>query len=370
MSQNPINLNDKADVKFWQDYLKLNGFDCGSTDGIAGKKTQEKTCSYKNSVGLPPTFEIDDNTAQSVLSCKKLPILKINKSNKYVQIWKWYLTKNGFICETQDDTFDKSTFDQTVAYQKAKGLDTDGVVGQMTLATVPQFLQEATQTQETPKETPQEINMELSANAYQLILDYEVGGGMSYYNRFLIKPTIPGGSSGVTIGIGYDLGFNTVSVFNSDWENSGLDKTIIKRLEKYCGKSSASSSYLKEISDIRIPWECAQYVFNTLTIPKFKALTIKTFPGAFEKLSDDAFGALVSLVFNRGASVSGSSRINMLNIKNACKNLNGQELVNKIYTEIINMIPIWEGKSIYNGMKERRTAEAKLVKAGGAKKTV
>ena len=48
-----------------------------------------------------------------------------------------------------------------------------------------------------------------SPKALDLILKYEVGGGKSYYDRFLAKPTWPGGASGMTLGIGVDCGYYT-----------------------------------------------------------------------------------------------------------------------------------------------------------------
>ena len=59
----------------------------------------------------------------------------------------------------------------------------------------------------------------LSDKAYNLILKYEVGGGSAYYNKALKNPCYPGGASGVTIGIGYDLGYNTKAQFTNDWKS-------------------------------------------------------------------------------------------------------------------------------------------------------
>ena len=56
-------------------------------------------------------------------------------------------------------------------------------------------------------------------------------------------------------------------------------------------------------------------IFTTLTWPKFTKLAEKTFPSLSE-LHPDAYGAIVSLVFNRGTSLKGNSRKEMVNIKN------------------------------------------------------
>lgn len=57
----------------------------------------------------------------------------------------------------------------------------------------------------------------LSPKGYQLILDFEVGGGKVYYSKFLAVATWPGASSGVTTGVGYNCGYNSCSVILSNW---------------------------------------------------------------------------------------------------------------------------------------------------------
>src|SRR3981081_336751 len=53
-----------------------------------------------------------------------------------------------------------------------------------------------------------EIAQMYSERAYELIIDFEVGG-RSEYERTYQRPEWPQGESGVTIGVGYDLGYNT-----------------------------------------------------------------------------------------------------------------------------------------------------------------
>jgi len=48
-----------------------------------------------------------------------------------------------------------------------------------------------------------------SKNTLDLLLEYEVGGGQSYYNKKLSRFTWPGGASGPTIGIGIDTAYYT-----------------------------------------------------------------------------------------------------------------------------------------------------------------
>ena len=178
-----------------------------------------------------------------------------------------------------------------------------------------------------------------SKEALDLILEYEVGGGRAYYEKYLSGPTWPGGASGMTLAIGIDCGYYTA--------------TELGKIFSFLPAKQYTSSNKND--GIRVTWDQAVSIFNTYTWPKFASLTDKAFPGA-DQLCDNAYGALVSLVFNRGSSLSGSSRSEMRTIR---------ELVPKkdykgIAEELRSMKRIWEGKGL-DGLLARREAEAKLV---------
>lgn len=202
----------------------------------------------------------------------------------------------------------------------------------------------------------QEPELPISQKALDLIIKHEVGGGEAYYNKALKKPCYPGGASGVTIGVGYDLGYNTDDQFTSDW-GKVLTGDVFSRLSKCLGaKSSSAKSLIPSVKDIEIPWESALKVFKESTLPRFVNETLKAFPGANE-LHPDAFGALVSLVFNRGAAVTGKNREEMKNIRGL---IAGKDYA-AIAKEITNMKRIWVGKGL-DGLLRRRDEEAALVK--------
>src|SRR5690606_22006779 len=52
--------------------------------------------------------------------------------------------------------------------------------------------------------------------AVDLIVQFEIVSH-GYYTRHLTKPIWPGGASGATIGIGYDLGHQVPPVIKKDW---------------------------------------------------------------------------------------------------------------------------------------------------------
>ena len=244
--------------------------------------------------------------------------------------------------------------------QKALALVPDGIDGPATWQAIKSKLvpEDTTSKPSIPQSTA--ISTPLSDKAYKLILDYEVGGGSSYYNKQLKHPCYPGGESGVTIGIGYDLGYNTVAQFQADWK-AILDQTSYSRLVPHLGKKSSNAkAAIPSVKDISIPWESAEVVFKSNTLPRFIRETKKAFPGS-EKLHPDAFGALVSLVFNRGGSTSGSSRLEMLNIKLSIMNDN-KNIYNYIGDQILSMKRLWVGKGL-DGLLVRRNEEAALVKS-------
>jgi hypothetical protein len=195
-----------------------------------------------------------------------------------------------------------------------------------------------------------------------LILDYEVGGGAGYYNRFLSHPTWPGVSSGVTIGMGYDLGYNAKAAIVSDW--SALPGADLQRLADCAGITGRRAlARLHEVRDILIRWDIALPVFNEVTLSRFYALAKNTFPN-FEQLPPDCRAALVSLVFNRGSSMYGDSRREMRAIRDLCSQLDTANLKLKtlpgIAGELEKMCRLWPDVP---GLVKRRKAEAALVRS-------
>lgn len=201
----------------------------------------------------------------------------------------------------------------------------------------------------------------LNDRSLKLIFDFEVGGGENYYNKFLKNPTWPGEQSGVTIGVGYDIGYVNKAEFANDWKN--LQKESFDRLYKVVGiKGYQAKELAKRLKDIVVPWDMAFNVFINKTVKKFYDLTKDTFPN-FDKLPEDAKGGLVSLVFNRGASLDGNRRREMKNIKDIMNKTEkfDEKTLRQIAEEIRKMKRIWAGGSIEKGMSRRRDAEADLI---------
>jgi GH24 family phage-related lysozyme (muramidase) len=188
------------------------------------------------------------------------------------------------------------------------------------------------------------------------VINFE-SGGESYYNKFLKKVTWPGGASGLTIGIGADLGYMSkeefekyFSSFFSVEENAKLKSTIGL-------KGTSAKLKLSSVKGIELNWENAMDAFINWTLPKFWKLSNALWPG-LDKLKEPAQIALVSLVFNRGASTKGSSRTEMVNIKSLVLKSDYKNIAK----EVRSMKRLWVGKNM-DGLIKRREEEAKMIES-------
>ncbi|MCG7964461.1 MAG: peptidoglycan-binding protein [Candidatus Thiodiazotropha taylori] len=196
----------------------------------------------------------------------------------------------------------------------------------------------------------------------------EETGGLAYYEIVTQWPHYPGYQSGITIGAGYDLRFNTESDFIHVWGNL-LPEIYLSELLKDIGKkgSKARAAELKR-KGINIPFKNAWPAFTSHTLPRFYEQTALIYP-SLDILPDFCRTALVSLVFNRGASLTGSRRREMKNIQKILSNVNEQNLYNvetkivlqNVEDEILSMKRLWSSGS---GLISRRQAEANLWRKG------
>jgi GH24 family phage-related lysozyme (muramidase) len=209
-----------------------------------------------------------------------------------------------------------------------------------------------------------EKEMKLTTEKKKTYLDYDwtpvinfETGGVSYYNKFLKKVSWPGGESGLTIGIGADLGYMTKEEFEKFFVKY-FDSTSANRLKSVIGlKGASAKAKLPTVKQIELSWGNAMEAFLYWTLPKFWKQTNDLWPG-MNSLKENAQIALVSIVFNRGASTKGSSRDEMRNIKPLvlAKDYKG------IAKEIRSMKRLWVGKNL-DGLLKRRDSEADMVES-------
>jgi len=188
----------------------------------------------------------------------------------------------------------------------------------------------------------------LTDKTKRLILDFE---GLNQPSEW------PGGDSGVTIGIGYDLGYVTVDQFEFDW-GPCFTADQLNRLREAVGKRGiAARNRATQFADIRIKRKDAETVFIERSLPMYALKTEMAFPGITE-LPPDAQGALVSLVFNRGTSMEGDRRSEMRAIRDAVPRGDLQEIADQLRS----MKRLWVNKGL-DGLLRRREEEAQLVES-------
>lgn len=191
----------------------------------------------------------------------------------------------------------------------------------------------------------------LSPAGRNLVYFYEVGGREGYNPRIEYGG---GDYSGPTIGIGYDLGYNSRNAILHDWRR--LPAPILTRLAGAAGYTGdRGRAKVKELRDILIQWGYAEETFNEVTVNKFWQLCQRTYPG-FDNLRPNAQAALWSLTYNRGNSLAGPGRVEMREITR----LSPRKDYNGMAQQIRLMKRLWRGKGL-DGLLRRREAEATLM---------
>jgi len=236
-------------------------------------------------------------------------------------------------------------------------LDPDGIFGGGTEAALKR-IQEDAQLQPTGRADQQTWawlsaqpppSPDIATEAVNFIVREEVGG-RDYYERHAKSPHFPGASSGVTIGIGYDLRFQSAADFEAHWSDQ-LMPDQMAALRPYLGQAGSAAA-VTALSNIEVPWLAAWRVFVGRLLPHYVGLARGAFDG-FDGLSLLRRGVLVSLVYNRGAGMDGDSRAEMRNIRDHVRN--GQ--LDAVADDLRAMKRLWPTAK---GLRDRRDREAEL----------
>ena len=235
--------------------------------------------------------------------------------------------------------------------QSYLGVPADGIIGPTTLTA----LENRLFNEEERAAVVEHLSLTVSKKGLEQIVRHEISSA-SHYRKSLSHPVWPGGASGITIGIGYDLGYNNGDQTRKDWSGK-LPEIDLERLVTVCGlKGDGARQILKNVQSVSVPLEAAQSVFYESTLGRYAASTVRIYPGV-EQLHPNAQAALLSLVYNRGTSLSGPRRTEMA----AIKELVVQKDYEGISQQIRAMKRLWENKGL-DGLLKRRDDEARLVR--------
>lgn len=211
-------------------------------------------------------------------------------------------------------------------------------------------LREAVQHIVPPQSQAAPFGGAVSPAAVALIIRWEVSSPAVYERRYR-APVWPGGASGVTWGIGYDGGHQTRLDIGRDWEAHDH----VGALQSTAGITGTASRVLAaELRHADTPFAYARQVFALSTLPAYAARTDRAFGPGVHALPPDARGALVSIVYNRGASMRGDRNREKRHIRDVC--VPAADL-GCIAAQIRGMKRLWPQ---VRGLRDRRDSEAQL----------
>lgn len=271
------------------------------------------------------------------------PALKLRDKGNAVTEAQDLLNRSGALLDADGD-FGNGTLEAVREFQTTKGLAVTGIIDAATWKRLRRL------------RLP---SADIPTRAVAFIGREEVSS-RKYYDARCVRPTWPGGASGVTIGVGYDIGYQQAT-FKKDWAGL-LSASQTALLTPWLGiKGDPAKAGPPNLTAVTIPWQAAWKAFIVRTLPQQVAATRKTFVGPVS-LPPLCLGVLVSLVYNRGTSMTDSkdfpeNRKEMRMVRDAVASGN----LDKIPAALRAMKRLWkEG----NGLRDRRDREARLFEEG------
>jgi GH24 family phage-related lysozyme (muramidase) len=198
----------------------------------------------------------------------------------------------------------------------------------------------------------------ISGESFDLIVEFEVTGEQTYTKKYR-KPVWPKGQSGVTIGIGYDVGYASKLQLRADW-GGAIPDPMITALETALGVTGVAANAVANRlqAKVDVPWHAAIEVHRNKVLLRWVGLVERNLSNT-GMIGPDCLGALVSLTYNRGASFgkAGARFQEMRNIK--------AHMVAKAFGDIPDkfrsMKRLWPDMK---GLQKRREREALLFERG------
>jgi Phage-related lysozyme (muraminidase) len=194
----------------------------------------------------------------------------------------------------------------------------------------------------------------VSQRGENLVVKWEVGGPATYTKKYQ-HPLWPGNSaSGVTIGIGYDLGHNSESQILRDWQKHP-HRGYLAAMSGFKGQSAGNLAARRKW--IVTPLPLAMDVLRDPTLIRYTNIALRAFPG-LEEMPQPVIDAIVDLVYNRGGNMLGSARLEMRTIRDVCIPAKDSQCV---ANQLRVMKRVWRNAKLGKGLMARREDEARLI---------
>ena len=185
-----------------------------------------------------------------------------------------------------------------------------------------------------------------------LVVRWEIGSPAQYVRKY--QGVIgPGGGSGPTIGIGYDLGTQTPAQIRAAW---GWHPDV-ERMATASGQVGPErcAAWRAGHRDIRVSYDDAMRVFASHDWPRYMAMASRAYRNGWSGLTSHHQGGLASNGYNRGFIFLGSRRTEMREIRDTCVPGNDAPCT---AAQLRASCRVWAGTDIYGGLCARRNAEA------------
>lgn len=207
----------------------------------------------------------------------------------------------------------------------------------------------------------------ISPEGRNMLIGFEVTSRSVYERKYLhpICPACDKTASGVTLGIGYDIGYYRLATVRMDWSaHPQLDE-----FSPYTGLTgSRAAQAIPKLRHVTTPYLLAEQVFDATTVVQYYRVAARTFGAPFLSAPPEVRAALLSLVLNRGGSLGASQmhedtlppfrrnyRWEMRQIANRCLPAADYACVARMFREMKRLWPS------VPGLVKRRETEAKMV---------
>ena len=186
-----------------------------------------------------------------------------------------------------------------------------------------------------------------------LVVRWEVGSPAQYARQYQ-GVICPGGASGPTIGIGYDLGTQSPAQIRASWGwHRDIDALVTASGQVGPDRCKAWATRHKAI---RVAYSDAIRVFEQQDWPTYVMASSRAYRNGWEGLTYPHQAALTSNGYNRGFSFLGSRRTEMREIRDTCVPVNDAPCT---AGQLRASCRVWDSQpDIRKGLCARRYSEA------------